>query len=62
MQIHEVVSAPKTPAQQRIDSLKLAKDRARDALAAERRRQQVAKAQQALTAAQQSTLKPANVP
>jgi hypothetical protein len=62
MQIHEVVSTPKTPAQQRIDSLKSAKDRAGDALAAERKRQQVAKAQRALVTAQQSSLQPVNVP
>ena len=42
---------PKTPEQQRIDGLKAAKDRAADALAAERQRQQVAKAQKSLAAA-----------
>jgi hypothetical protein len=45
---------PKTPEQQRIDSLKATKDRAADALSAERQRQQVAKAQKALTAATKS--------
>ena len=50
---------PKTPEQQRIDSLKATKDRATDALSAERQRQQVAKAQKSLTAARQ--VKP-NVP
>lgn len=54
MQIHEVVIKPKTPEQQRIDSLKVTKDRAADALAAERQRQKISKAQLALTAAQQS--------
>ena len=44
---------PKTPEQQRIDGLKAAKDRAIDALAAERQRQQVAKAQKSLAAARQ---------
>ncbi|WP_333845395.1 hypothetical protein [Limnohabitans sp.] len=44
---------PKTPEQQRIDSLKATKDRANDALSAERQRQQVAKAQKSLTAARQ---------
>ena len=44
---------PKTPEQQRIDGLKAAKDRAVDALAAERQRQQVAKAQKSLAAARQ---------
>ena len=47
---------PKTPEQQRIDVLKAAKNRAADALAAERQRQQVAKAQKTLAAARQ--LKP----
>jgi hypothetical protein len=45
MQIHEVVTKPKTPEQQRIASLKTAKDRAGDALAAERQRQKVSMAQ-----------------
>ena len=51
MQIHEVVIKPKTPEQQRIDTLKATKDRAADALAAERQRQKISKAQLALTAA-----------
>ncbi len=55
MQIHEVVIKPKTPEQQRILSLKTTKDRAADALAAERQRQKISKAQKAVTAAQQST-------
>ena len=50
---------PKTPEQQRIDALKANKDRAADALAAERQRQQVVKAQKSLAAARQ--VKP-NVP
>jgi hypothetical protein len=50
---------PKTPEQLRIDNLKATKDRAADALSAERQRQQVAKAQKSLTAARQ--VKP-NVP
>lgn len=50
---------PKTPEQLRIDSLKATKDRAADALSAERQRQQVAKAQKSLAAARQ--VKP-NVP
>ena len=53
MQIHEVVIKPKTPEQQRIDSLQATKDRAADALAAERKRQKVAKAQKNLTTVQQ---------
>ncbi len=51
MHIHEVVSAPNTPEQQRIASLKSAKDRAGDALAAERKRQKIAKPQKTLNAA-----------
>ncbi len=62
MQIHEVVITPKTPEQQRILSLKSAKDRADDALAAERKRQQVKKAQQALATAAQSPTVSSNVP
>lgn len=42
--------APKTPEQLRIDSLKAIKKRAADALAAERQRQQIAKAQKTLSA------------
>jgi hypothetical protein len=45
---------PKTPEQLRLDSLKANKDRAADALAAERQRQKVAKAQAALSVARQS--------
>jgi hypothetical protein len=61
MQIHEVVIKPKTPEQQRIDSLKSAKDRAGDALAAERKRQQVTKAQRALATVTQSATAKSNV-
>ena len=50
---------PKTPEQLRLDSLKANKDRAANALAAERQRQKVAKAQAALSVARQS--KPPNV-
>ncbi len=53
MQIHEVVIKPKTPEQQRILSLKATKDRAADALAAERQRQKISKAQQAASAVHQ---------
>ena len=42
---------PKTPEQLRIDSLKANKDRAADALEAERQRQKLAKAQRTMTAA-----------
>ena len=44
---------PKTPEQLRIDYLKAAKDRAADALSAERQRQQISKAQKSLAAARQ---------
>ena len=53
MKIAEISTLPKTPEQQRIDTLKTAKDRAADALTAERQRQQVAKAQKTLVAARQ---------
>ena len=54
MKIHEINTQPKTPEQLRLDSLKANKDRAADALTAERQRQKIAKAQQALTAARQA--------
>ena len=47
-------TAPKTPDQLRLDSLKANKDRAADALATERQRQKVAKAQQSLNAARRA--------
>ena len=62
MQIHEVVTKPKTPEQQRIDSLKSTKDRAGDALEAERQRQKVSKAQRSLQQARQQVVKPAPNP
>jgi len=62
MQINEVVSTPKTPEQQRIDSLKSAKDRAGDALAAERQRQKIGKAQRSLQQVRQLAVKPAPNP
>ena len=42
---------PKTPEQQRIDTLKVTKDRAADALAAERQRQKISKALYVISAA-----------
>lgn len=48
MKIAEIASKPPTPEQQRIKSLVATKDRAADALAAERQRQQVAKTQKQL--------------
>jgi hypothetical protein len=55
-------TAPKTPEQQRIANLQAVKNRAADALTAERQRQQVAKAQKALAAARQPKLIKPNVP
>ena len=52
MRISELTT-PKTPEQQRIASLQATKDRASDALANERQRQKIAKAQKAMTAASQ---------
>ena len=54
MFIREVIKPP-TSQQARINSLKLAKDNANKALKAERARQKMAKAQQALSKAYQST-------
>ena len=59
MRFNEFANPTKTPEQLRIDSLKLAKDKATKSLAAERQRQQVAKAQKSLATARQ--VKP-NVP
>ena len=58
MKIAEVTNKPPTPEQQRIKSLAATKDRAADALAAERQRQQVARTQKKLVKIRQS--KPAN--
>ena len=61
MRLKEFATQTKTPEQLRIDSLKANKDRAAQTLAAERQRQQVAKAQKALIVAKQSTqAKPPN--
>lgn len=57
MKIKEIDSQIKTPERLRIDALKTAKEKAGSNLEAERNRQQVAKAQKALTAARQ--IKPA---
>ena len=48
MKFNEFANRPKSPEQQRIDSLKTTKDRAAQALTAERNRQHVAKAQKTL--------------
>jgi len=47
---------PKTPEQLRLDGLKANKERAADALAAERKRQKISNAQKALSVAQLPTL------
>jgi hypothetical protein len=62
MKIQEINTQPKTPEQQRLDSLKANKDRAADALAAERQRQKISQAQKAVSAAKQSTSVTPNVP
>ena len=58
MKIAEVTNKPPTPEQLRIKNLAATKDRAADALAAERQRQQVARTQKKLVKIRQS--KPAN--
>jgi hypothetical protein len=58
MKIAEVTNMPSTPEQLRIKNLATTKDRAADALTAERKRQQVARAQKKLVKIRQS--KPAH--
>jgi len=53
MKIAEIAPKPPTPDQLRIDALKATKERAGQAVAAERQRQQIAKAQKTMTAAKQ---------
>ncbi len=55
MKIAEIANKPPTSEQLRIDSLKATKERAAVALDAERKRQQAARAQKAMTAASQPT-------
>ena len=55
MKIAEIANKPPTPEQLRLDSLKATKQKAADALTAERKRQQVARAQKSLAAATQAT-------
>ena len=55
MKIAEIAHKPPTPEQLRLDSLKATKQKASDALTAERKRQQVARAQKSLAAARQVT-------
>ena len=54
MKIAEVTNKPPTPEQLRIKSLAATKDRAADALAAERQRQQVVRTQKKLVKVRQS--------
>jgi hypothetical protein len=61
MRLKEFATQTKTPDQLRIDSLKATKDKAEQAIAAERQRQQVTKAQKALTAAKRPQIKPPSV-
>ena len=58
MKIQEINTQPKSPEQLRLDSLKANKDRAADALAAERQRQKLVKAQKAVAAARQASNSP----
>jgi lipid II:glycine glycyltransferase (peptidoglycan interpeptide bridge formation enzyme) len=55
MKIAEVTNMPSTPEQLRIQSLAATKNRAADALTAERKRQQVTRAQKKLVKIKQST-------
>lgn len=61
MRLHEFATQPKTSEQLRIDALKTAKDKANANLAAERKRQQVAKAQKKLASAQRIPVPSINV-
>ena len=56
MKIAEVTNMPSTPEQLRIKNLAATKDRAADALAAERQRQQVSRAQKKLVQIRQPKL------
>lgn len=62
MRINEFTNQPKTAEQLRIDTLKTAKDKANANLAAERKRQQLAKAQKKLMTVQQIKVPKLNVP
>lgn len=61
MRLHEFITKPKTAEQLKIDALKIAKDKANANLAAERKRQQVAKAQKKLLTVQQIKVPRINV-
>jgi hypothetical protein len=58
MRLNEFATQTKMPDQLRIDSLKTTKDRAAQAIAAERQRQRVDKAQKKLSAVQHPQIKP----
>lgn len=61
MRLHEFTNQPKTSEQIRIAGLQTAKEKANANLAAERKRQQVAKAQKKLTTVQQIKVPSINV-
>jgi hypothetical protein len=61
MRLKEFTTKTKTPDQLRIDSLKVTKDKAAQAIAFERQRQQVAKAQKKLSAVQHPQINPPSV-
>jgi hypothetical protein len=61
MRLKEFAPQTKSPDQLRIDSLKVTKDKAAQAIASERQRQQVAKAQKKLSAVQHPQIKPPSV-
>ena len=61
MRLKEFGTATKTPEQLRMDALKAAKEKAGQAVQAEKQRQKVANAQKALNAAKLATPKPPNV-
>jgi hypothetical protein len=61
MRLHEFTTQPKTAEQLRIDALKTAKDKANANLAAERKRQQLAKAQKKLLTVQRIPVPSINV-
>jgi hypothetical protein len=62
MKVTEVTSKPPAPEQQRINSLKTAKDRAADALTAERQRQKLTRAQKTVAAVRTAAAKPQLTP
>jgi hypothetical protein len=62
MKVTEVIRKPPTPEQQRINSLKTAKDRAGDALTAERQRQKLARAQKAMAVKRTAVAKAQSLP